>query len=245
MKKAVLEKNPETIFLSESVHGGFCKHLRDKGFQCLSEGEIYQVFDLAYDYDLAPYLEAYLKGKLPFKRYLEELIKQEEVYPENYIKLRNLENHDFGRFSELVDNDIDKIKQWMSLNFFSRGATMIYNGQERLDPHLPSLFDKDEVNWQGQDISKLIKKLARLTNNKITSHGFYQIDLSIDKDVYIGWYHYGNQELIGIFNVGLEKGRIKVPLENGVYGNLINGKDVHVSNKHIKLSTEPIIISIN
>lgn len=244
MKDAVLNKNPHSLFLSESVHGGFCKYLRDQGFQCLSESEIYQVFDMAYDYDLSPYLEGYLKGQVPFKRYLEELMRQEEVYPDNYVKLRNLENHDFGRFTSLVNHNIDKVKQWTALNFFSRGATMIYNGQENNDQHLPSLFDKDNVDWSGIDISNFIKKLNELTNNKISSHGVYQIEISVDKDVYIGKYTYQDEDLIGIFNVGLEKGSINISLGNGTYLNLIDRKELIVKQNKITLINEPIIINV-
>ena len=77
--------------------------------------------------------------------------------------MRNLENHDFGRFSMMVKNDIDMITNWTSFAFFSKGATMIYAGQERCDNHLPNLFDIDKVNWEGTDISELIKKLSKVT----------------------------------------------------------------------------------
>lgn len=244
MKEAVLNKNPYTIFLSESVHGGFCKYLRNLGFDCLSESEIFQVFDMAYDYDIHPYFEGYLRGDLPFKRYLEELNKQEEIYPENYIKMRNLENHDFGRFAKMVDNNILKIQQWLALTFFSKGSTMIYNGQEFCDDHLPDLFNKDLINWKGHNLSKFISDLNRITKNEVRSHGAYDIELQ-DKDVYIGHYKLNNQKFVGIFNVGLEYGRINVPLDDGKYINEITKKEIIIKNNQITLIEEPIIILTN
>jgi len=113
-EESVHEVNPNILFLSESVHGGFVSYLRNLGYNALSESEIYQIFDMAYDYDTHPYFEGYLKGKLPLKRYLEELQKQEEIYPDNYVKMRNLENHDFGRFAPMVKNDYSKILNWYS-----------------------------------------------------------------------------------------------------------------------------------
>ena len=237
----VLDVNPNTIFLSESVHGGFVSYLRNQGFKCLSESEVYQVFDIAYDYDIHPEFEGYMKGELPFKRYLEVLKKQEEVYPDNYVKLRNLENHDFGRFAPMVDNDIDKINNWTALNFFSKGCTMIYAGQERLDNNLPSLFDKDLVNWDGLDISPLISKLADITKDKIFSYGFYDIRIT-ELEIYVGQYSYLGKELVGLFNVGLVEGSFNIDIPDGEYTNVINDKKIVVKDGMIELSKDPIIL---
>ncbi len=237
----MLDINPNFLFLSESVHGGFTRYLRNQGYSCLSESEIYQVFDIAYDYDTHPYFEGYLKGEIPFSRYIEELRRQDEIYSDNYVKLRNLENHDFGRFAPMVNNDIEKINNWTSLAFFSKGATMIYAGQEKLDNNLPSLFDKDLVNWDGKDISLIISKLASITKNKIFSYGFYDI-INSDKDVYIGNYKYLDKEVFGIFNVGLEEGFIEVDIKDGAYINVISNEQVIVKEGKIKLSNNPIIM---
>jgi glycosidase len=236
----LLELNPEVIFLSESVHGGFVSYLRNQGFKCSSESEIYQVFDMAYDYDIHPFFEGYLKGENTFKRYLEELKRQEEIYPENYIKLRNLENHDFGRFSPMVNNDIDKINNWTALNFFSKGSTMIYAGQERCDNHLPSLFDKDLVNWDGIDISPLIKTVSKIVKDDIFSHGVYNIRIT-DLDIYVGQYDYQDKQIVGIFNVGLVESSFDLSIDDGIYTNLIDGTTFEVVNGSIELTNKPMI----
>ena len=165
--EAVLDVNPQSIFLSESVHGGFLQYIRNQGFCGLSESQIYQVFDMSYDYDIHPYFEGYLKGEVSFSRYVEELQRQEFTYPENYIKLRNLENHDFGRFAPMVDNNLDKINNWTALMFFQKGSTMIYAGQENCDTNKPSLFDTDKVNWNGNNISDLITQLSIIVKGDI------------------------------------------------------------------------------
>ncbi len=239
-KDTLLEINPDIIFLSESVHGGFVRHFRGEGFKALSESEIYQVFDIAYDYDTHPYFEEYLAGKYPLKRYVEELVRQEEIYPDNYVKMRNLENHDFGRFSPMVKNDPDLINNWTAQAFFSKGCTMIYAGQERCDTNLPSLFDIDKVNWNGKDISPLIKKLASITKDKIFSHGFYNIKVT-EKNVFYAEYKLDGKHIIGIFNLGKEKGFIEVDIENKIYSNLIDSKEVEIKYSMLKLSYDPII----
>lgn len=236
----VLDINPSSIFLSESVHGGFVHYLRNQGYKALCENEIYQVFDMAYDYDTHPFFEQYLTGKGSFKRYVEELKRQEEIYPDNYVKMRNLENHDYGRFAPMVQNDIDKINNWTALMFFSKGSTMIYAGQERLDNNKPSLFDIDRVNWDGTDISPLIKSLSAITKDKTFSYGFYNIRV-LDIDVFVGEYEYLDSTIVGVFNVGNEVGELDLEIKDGLYVNMIDNSDIIVKNGKIKLTNKPLI----
>lgn len=240
----VLDINPDTIFLSESVHGEFLQYIRNQGYDGISESQIYQVFDMSYDYDIHPYFEQYLKGKSTFKIYLEELKRQEYTYPENYIKLRNLENHDFGRFAPMVDNDIDKINNWTACSFFQKGSTMIYAGQENCDTNKPSLFDKDIVNWNGTNISPLITTLGKLVKEDIFAYGIYNIIVT-DIDVFIGSYEYHNKKVMGLFNVGLEKGTITIDIPDGSYTNLIDDSEFVVKDGNVELLKDPIIFYIN
>ena len=239
----VLDVNPEMIFLSESVHGGFVRYIRNQGFDCLSESEIYNVFDIAYDYDVHPFFEGYLKGEMPFSRYFDEVIRQDEIYPGNYVKLRNLENHDFGRFAPMVNNDLDKVNMWTGLVFFLKGSTMIYAGQERLDNNLPSLFDRDLVNWEGEDISELITTMAKISKDKAFSYGFQDF-IKTDKDVFISHYTYLDKKVVGIFNVGLDEGTVKLDLPDGTYINEINQKEVTIKDGSYELTKEPVVFWI-
>jgi len=236
----VFDINKEVIFLSESVHGSFVRYLRGLGYKALSESEIYQIFDMAYDYDTHPFFEGYLEGKVPLKRYLEELLRQEEMYPDNYIKMRNLENHDFGRFAPMVNNDYFKIINWTAQMFFSKGSTMMYAGQEKCDNNLPSLFDVDKVDWDGVDISELVSKLADTTKDKIFSYGIYEIIIT-DKDIYYGEYKMKDKQIVGIFNLGQDSGSIKVNIEDGVYTNIIDDSNITIKNKSLEIVKEPLL----
>lgn len=237
---AVLAVNPESIFISESVHGGFLRYLRSLGFGALSESEIYEIFDMAYDYDVHPYFEGYLKGEVPFKRYLEELVKQEEIYPDNYVKMRNLENHDFGRFAPMVNNDPDLIANWTAQVFFSKGSTMVYAGQEVCDNNKPDLFDIDKVNWDGFDISPLITTLANIVKDPIFAYGHYDIKI-VDQEVFYGSYVLEGKKIIGIFNVGKETGSFVVDCKDGEYVNLLNNQKIIVTSGKLELTKEPMI----
>lgn len=101
-RKEVAEVNPDCLWLAESVEYGLIKYARDTGFNCLSDSELYQAFDILYDYDVYPKYLAYVDGEIPLSKYINALNQQEYIYPENYIKLRCLENHDRARAKKLV-----------------------------------------------------------------------------------------------------------------------------------------------
>ncbi|MFK5883147.1 MAG: alpha-amylase family glycosyl hydrolase [Candidatus Izemoplasma sp.] len=242
-KEEVLKLNPNTIFLSESVHGSFIRYIRKMGFKALSESEIFQVFDIAYDYDTHPSFESYLKGDGTLKRYLEELIRQEEVYPDNYIKMRNLENHDFGRIANFLNSDKTLINNWTSCMFFQKGSTMIYAAQEFSEVTHQTLFDKDPFKWTGKDISPLVTKLALITKTKIFSFGTYEITVK-NKDIFYASYSYEGEIVVGIFNLSKCTGKVHVDLPEGQYLNLIDDKYYAVIGSMLKLSSKPLILKI-
>ena len=239
----MMEFNPDVILLSESVHGHYCRHMRNRGFEILSESEIYQAFDMAYDYDVHTYYEHYLQGKQTLNRYLREVLRQEEIYPQNYIKMRNLENHDFGRFAPMVDNDPVKIDNWTAFVFFQKGSTMIYAGQEFSETLQPSLFDKEDVKWTGRDLSPLIRKLATLTKMDHFANGVFHLHLQ-DKDVIVGTYKYMGETIVGIFNVGNETGKVTVPLLDGTYEDLLSKNTISVSDGNVILTKNPVIFVV-
>ncbi|QMS84735.1 alpha-amylase family glycosyl hydrolase [Candidatus Xianfuyuplasma coldseepsis] len=243
MELEVRAKNPNIVLLSESVHGGYCRHMRSRGFQVLSESEIYQAFDMAYDYDIQPFFEAYLNGEGTLNRYLEELLRQDEIYPQNYIKMRNLENHDFGRFAMYVKEDSVKIDNWTAFVFFARGSVMMYAGEECSDDHKPSLFEKEDVNWSGRNISDLVKALVPIKKMDAVAYGALRI-YPQSKDVIVMSYKHQQETIVGIFNVGNETGDISLNIADGTYQNLLADDSIIVSNKQLTLTKKPRIFKI-
>ena len=51
-RREVAEINPDFIWLAESVDGGFINYIRSQGFEVHSDCEMYQAFDICYDYDV-------------------------------------------------------------------------------------------------------------------------------------------------------------------------------------------------
>lgn len=169
-RRVVSIVNKKLLWISESVHGGFVKYIRDQGFEAASESEIFDVFDIAYDYDTQPYYVDYLEGKRPLRFFLEAVQRQEEIYPANYVKMKNLENHDFDRIAHMVYGDEKKILNWTALNFFQKGAVMLYAGEEFSSDVKPDLFEKD-VMVQKKDISSFIARLATIKKRSVFAKG--------------------------------------------------------------------------
>lgn len=242
-RKEVDKINRKSIWISESVHGGFVKYIRDCGFNAWSEAEMYQVFDLAYDYDVQPFYDDYLTGKRPLKDYLEALARQDEIYPTNYVKMKNLENHDFDRIANYVKGDVNKIMNWFGFSFFQKGANMIYAGGEFASPNRPDLFEKD-VFIRKDDISEYLKKLIKIKKKPAFSCGIYKVHMpSLDG---VGYTTFENHQEMwhGIFNVGSVQGKIDVNLKDGSYKNQLTGKMVKIENGQLEMPLDPIAIRV-
>jgi len=203
-RNAMMEENPNVILLSESVHGHYLRHMRNRGFDVISESEIYQAFDMSYDYDIHSVFEDYLKGQEELNTYLKEILRQEEMYPQNYVKMRNLENHDQVRFAKMVNLNPVKIDSWTGFVFFEKGSTMIYAGEEFCETHRPSLFEKEDVHWSGRNISPLIRRLSMIVKMNHFAKGAFDIHMQ-NKEAIVSTYKYKDETIEGIFNVGEEE----------------------------------------
>ncbi|KRQ86785.1 Alpha-1,4-glucan:maltose-1-phosphate maltosyltransferase 2 [Caloramator mitchellensis] len=244
-REEVLKINKDAIFLAESVHPGFIIHMRENGFNALSDSEVFQAFDICYDYDVHDEFMGYFKGTNGLKEYIKRLQLQEAIYPANYVKLRFLENHDQPRAKKIIPDEV-LLKTWTAFIYFQKGATLIYAGQEAQDSNTPSLFEIDKVDWSGlnQDFVEYMKRLSNIKKKEIMAKGNYRIGLVDNMDVILATYSLGDNKLIGIFNVGKHEGEIKLDLEDGIYSNLISNEDIEVYNGKIKLKSSPIIIEI-
>lgn len=241
-RKEVEKVRPNCIWLAESVHGGFLKTLRDLGFEAHSDSEVYQAFDICYDYDVQPYYDGYLKGKYNLNNYIEMLNLQEMIYPSNYIKLRFIENHDNPRAKHLIPNETDLLN-WTAFLYFQKGTTLIYAGQEVEDDKCPSLFDYDKVNWNtGKNISPIMQKLYKIKKGSIFRDGSYKLVANEELQTIVGYYENYNSKLVGIFSLKGKSGKVSVDLNDGTYTNLMDGREVIVKDGFVESICNPIII---
>ncbi|HAX72765.1 MAG TPA: alpha-amylase, partial [Firmicutes bacterium] len=245
-RREIAQINADFIWLAESVHANFIRYIRSMGYEALSDSEVFQAFDITYDYDVWDEYEHYLKGIAPLSEYINKLQVQEYAYPGNYVKLRNLENHDQPRAAAVIPN-IDQLFTWTAFNFFQKGAAMIYAGQEALDTNRPSLFDIDKVNWSRYNehgLADFITVLAHMKKDAIMVDGYYDIKLSDVADCAIVTYQNDTLTRVGIFNFRSICGEVTVSLPDGNYTSVIDDTTVEVKEGKVKLSIRPLIFDV-
>ncbi|GFP77973.1 alpha-amylase family glycosyl hydrolase [Clostridium fungisolvens] len=243
-RQAVAQVNPDHIWLSETVHPHFLLEMRKNGFVGLSDSEIYQAFDITYDYDVNVEYTGYFANKNSLRDYINKVKMQEGMYPDNYVKLRFLENHDQPRAKSLIPDE-EALKIWTGFLYFQKGTTLIYAGQEAQDDKCPSLFELDKIQFgiRNNEYVDLMKRLGEIKRKEILAEGFYSLEC-LEKDVLYGCYEYNRSKLIGIFNVEKKEGCIVIPLTDGIYTNIIDDSVITVSNGTVELVNKPIIIEV-
>ena len=242
-REAVKEVQPDCIWLSESIMPDFIRWNRVSGNVALSDSEIFQAFDMSYEYDVFPLWHDYLTGRIPLSGYLAKINEQEGIYPENYVKLRFTENHDQARARFCVPDNRAR-RNWTAFMYFNRGMTLLYNGQETENMHRPSLFEKDDVQWHtGRDISDRLAALARIKRDPIMRDGGYTVR-DAGNDVIAAEYAQGNRRLVGIFSAKGNATVLRTDLPSGVYRNLLDGSEVHVEEGLLCCEGEPQIFEV-
>lgn len=244
-KSAVAEINEDAFWIAESVHKEFLNYRRKEGLLAFSDSELYQAFDVCYDYDIHSEYEAAIKtGELG--TYLKMLNMQEMIYPTNYLKLRTLENHDQARVHALTKGNIYKTKQWLAFSFIVKGVSFLYNGQEFLATHTPSLFDKDELHLEHK-ANDLTKDIVLLKKIKEDIYALNATDYSIEENCNFIHITYRKEKEVYecFFNVNLVQAHAFTVLTDGVYINIYNGTSIEVENGKIELGIDPIIIHKN
>lgn len=241
-REAVKEVNQDCIWLAESIDLGFIKYLRDKGASVATDSEMYQAFDICYEYDVWAFFNKYLKGECSLSKYVDMLKLQEVIYPSNYVKIRCLENHDNPRAKHLIQDE-DDLNNWTAFTYFQKGMTLIYAGEEAQNTKTPSLFDIDKVDWSGikEEYVSLMKKLYSIKKENIEPNAIYDLEAFDECDTVVGTYKKDNSTLVGVFNLNKGKGQVSVDIEDGEYINLLNNKRIIVTDKKVNVNVAPAI----
>ena len=207
-----------------------------------SDCEAFHVFDMSYDYDIYGIFRDYLEGKLPLSAYAEAVNRQEQIYPDNYVKLRFLENHDRPRAAHHIP-DSKALRNWTAFLYFQKGMTMIFNGQEASCAHLPRLFEKDPVDWQaGEDISSMLRKLYDIKQDALFTDSTYHVQ-ALPRDILLATHEKNGEKLIGIFCVQGTSSLVRLGLPDGTYENLLGGT-VDINEGRVGVCGEPVIIRV-
>ncbi|MDE7263681.1 MAG: hypothetical protein K2N64_03350 [Anaeroplasmataceae bacterium] len=242
-RKELKKINPNFILLAESIDVEFVKHIRDLGFEAVSDGELYEAFDMEYDYDIWKYYEHYLVNQEGLHDWIVALKRQEGIYPKNYIKIHCLENHDRKRAAMFIKDGV-RLRNLNALIYFLKGTTFIYAGQEACDDKLESLFELDPIDWSTlgkYNMTDLMKRCYQIKKDPIFIEGVYTLYEEEVEAVHIT-YKTSNRIVECIFNVGNVNGSIPSVLSEGIYNNMINDEKVEVKEGKIIVGADPIIV---
>ena len=248
-RKEVEEVRPGCIWLAESIEPEFTAVNRAQGFDSLSDGELYQAFDICYDHDVYYQMKHAITGEGPLSDYLSFVNLQEAIYPANAIRLRFLENHDRPRAAALIPDE-RTLRNWTAWSFFAKGTVLVYSGQEFEDTHHPTLFEKDPIAFDtGKDISAFIRKLSEIRRDPLFEQSVFHAELrGKNKSVIVarltgikGTACEG-REAVGIFQTSPQTENALIDLPNGTYRNEISGQELDVFEGIAVWDNEPVIL---
>lgn len=237
----VAQINANCIWLSESVEPAFTLDNRERGMVSLSDGEIFTAFDISYEYDIFADFNACLESKISLAAYAEAINRQEFLYPDNYVKLRFLENHDRPRAKLILPNE-QQLRNWTAFLYFQKGMTLLYAGQECENTLRPSLFERDTVQWNtGYDLSALLAALYAVKKHPLLTNSRYFVQ-DAGNGMLLATHRAKNQQLLGIFSTQQKSAVVSVPAPDGLYQNLIDHSNVRVEAGRLACVGEPIVI---
>ena len=239
-RRQVEQVRPGCFWLAESVEPEFVRFNRARGMVAHSDCELYQAFDACYDYDIFNTYRDYLLGKCPLCAYAEAVDRQEGIYPDNYVKLRFLENHDRPRARQNIADET-MLRNWMAFMYFQKGMAMLFNGQEVGAVHLPGLFEKDPIAWKTDtDYTAFLKKLSQIKRHSLFADSAYSVK-ALPRDVLLAVHEKDGEKLVGVFSVRGESSLAEVPLADGIYENLLGGT-AEVHEGRVCTDGQPLIL---
>ncbi|EQM52553.1 alpha-amylase [Lactiplantibacillus plantarum EGD-AQ4] len=240
-RKQVNAKYPGTLWLAESAGSGFIQELRSQGYTGLSDSELYQAFDMTYDYDVFSDFKDYWQGRRTVDQYVDLLQRQDTTFPGNYVKMRFLENHDNARMMSLMHSESEAVNA-LTWIFMQRGIPLIYNGQEFGAEHQPSLFDRDVmVNDRHSDLTALIQKLVAIKQEPLMRAADYQLAVVEDGIIKVS-YQAAGAALTAWIPLKGQVTTVTTTLPDDHYQNILTDTAVEVKDHQLLVKGQPVLI---
>lgn len=242
--RAAVEKvRPGCLWLAESVEAAFIRHNRRSGVHALTDGELYQAFDICYDYDTYYTQLDCMRGACAPAVYAAAVDAQEGLYPENYSKLRCLENHDRLRAAGLLGRE-GALRNWTAWCYFMKGTTMLYAGQEYGVTHLPSLFEFDTVDFDtGTDLTPFMQRLYTMKKLPVFRDSAFTVKAAGPKGdvLYAEHVTVAGERAVGFFTLSGTVQALRTDLPDGFYTEYISGKAMEVRHGILITEGEPVV----
>ena len=243
--RAAVEKvHPGFIWLAESVHREFGAAVRAEGIKAARDTELFEAFDLEYEYDIRTVFDHVLRDEAPLSQWTDLLEFQEAVYPANYNKMRCLENHDQPRIASFVPVESDLIN-YTAMLYFMKGTTLLYAGQEWEDDHRPSLFEKEPINrGTGRDLTPLLRKLSGIKREILSADDFFFASALDETKTAVMTRVNRDGKKVGVFSLKSLPARVRLDVPDGDYRNLIDDTTVSVTDGILVTGGSPVIFAV-
>ena len=242
-REAVEQVRPGCIWLAETVHSGFGQMSRKCGMYSANDYEMFEAFDMEYDYDIREVFDRYLKGETNLSNYIDALNFQECLYPAGHIKMRCLENHDQPRIASYIKKE-RALVNFTAFLYFLKGTTLIYAGQEYVNEHTPSLFEKEVFEREtGKDITPLLDKLYRIKKDILSVEDYFKGSADDENHIAILERDDNHTKKLGVFSLKGLPADVKVDFPDGTYMNHMDGEPIQVTEGVLCCRGEPIILS--
>ena len=240
-RAAVERVHPGCIWLAETVHRSFGAMARASGMVAERDADLFEAFDMEYEYDIRECFDRYLRGETALSHYVDLLAFQDAAYPARANKLRFLENHDQPRIASLVP-DRESLVNYTAMLYFLKGTTLLYAGQEFACTHLPSLFEREVFSREtGTDLSPLLRRLYAI-KQRLGADDVFLADADDRNDVAVLQRRSGAQIAVGVFSLRARAAQAAVPLADGAYENAVTGEAVSVSDGRLSCTGAPVIV---
>lgn len=247
----VEQVRPGCIWLGETVYTSFNRRNRALGYYAGTDGEMFDAFDIEYDYDIRESFDRFVRGEAPLSLWTELLNHQEISFPENYIKLRCLENHDRPRAGALFPDDLC-LENAEAMLFFLKGTVMLYAGQEYSCTETPSLFEKEVFPRNGRDLSSRLAHLAGIRKTVLSENDYFFASADDRNGIAVILRDDGKKKKVGIFSLFGKKADVlltypdgePIRIADGEYADCISGGKVTVSGGSVRCFGKPVIFTV-
>jgi len=243
-REAVERVHPGFVWLAETVHREFGAHCRSIGMYSARDAELYDAFDIEYEYDVRTAFERAVRGEAPLSHWTDLLEFQEAAYPANYNKLRFLENHDVPRIASLVPRESDLVN-YTAMLYFLKGTTLLYAGQEWANEHLPSLFEREPIDRAtGRDLTPLLCALRAIKRDVLGADDAFFARAMDESRVVVMRRTNAAADKYGVFSLASRSASVELDVPDGSYVNLIDGGSVAVRGGALLCEGKPVIFSV-
>lgn len=248
-KKARKALGKDLLFLAECVDTPFIQDARSMGFNADSNSELAQDgFDLFYPYGDRFAWDLYWKNRLA-PAYLDGVkialsLEQANLPKEDKYIVMAIENHDRERIAAYSSDPIVR-HNLLAFSFSIKGPGFLYSGEEVGATHLPSLFDKDEIDFTVREenylnfVKHLVGLKKRLKNKGLRASTFPFTNEPVL--LVVNSYEDGSQEYGCFAFDGKKHSLSSQEIPEGTYVDLISNKQIEVTKKGVEFQ-EPFLL---